>query len=334
MVKKKHINFLIFLGLAIVLLYFTFRNVDINHVREGFRNVNYWFILVSIIIGILSHCVRAYRWGILIEPIDKKPPFANLISAVFIGYLANTAFPRLGEVVKCGSITKSDGTRFDSLLGTVVIERAFDLLMTLLITILVFVIKIDVFGNFILNRILLPIHQKIISIRLIHAAIIIAIIVAIAAAAIYVIRNNTLGARFTSRLKSIMKGVADGLKSIIHTRKLPAFLISTVILWVCYWFMTWVLFYTTPITHELSIWDGLFIMIIGTFGMVMPVQGGFGAYHIIVAVALGIFGIAYNDGLIFAIISHELQTLLIIVGGIIAFAYQYYKQRKTLAHIV
>lgn len=328
--KKKHINFVIFLSLALVLLYFTFRNVDFEHVKQGFREVNYWWILVSVLIGIMSHCARAYRWGILIEPIDrtKKVPFSNILSAVFVGYLANTAFPRLGEVVKCGSITKSDGIRFDSLVGTVVVERAFDLLMTLIITLIVVVIKIDVFGRFILDRVLTPIHTKLLAIQPINAILLVLAIVAMVVLFVVVIKRNMLGDKFTTKLKSILNGVGDGLKSIVHTRKLPAFLISTIMLWLCYWFMTWVLFYSTPITQNLTIWDGLFIMIIGTYGMVMPVQGGFGAYHIIVAVALGIFGITYNDGLIFAIISHELQTLLIIVGGLVALIYQFAKQRE------
>lgn len=326
--KKKHLNFIIFFLLAVVLLYFAFRNVDFEHVKEGFREVKYGWIIVSALFGILSHCVRAIRWRILIEPIDKKLPFSNVLSAVFVGYLANTAFPRLGEVAKCGSITKSDGTRFDSLLGTVVVERAFDLLMTLFITILVVVLKFDVFGRFIVDRVLIPIRDKIVGIDLLSALVIVAILVALVAIAIYAIRRNALGENFSKKIKSVMHGVADGLKSITHTRKLPAFLVTTILLWICYWFMTWVLLYSTPITQELDILDGLFLMIIGTYGMVMPVQGGFGAYHIIVAVALGIYGISYDNGLVFAIISHESQTLLIIIGGLVALIYQYFKQRE------
>lgn len=330
MIKKKHVNFFIFLCLAIVLLYFAFRHVDFNHVREGFRNVNYWWIALSAIVGLFSHAVRSYRWGLLIEPISTKPPFSNIFSAVLIGYLANTAFPRLGEVVKCGSITKSDGVRFDSLLGTVVVERAFDLFMTLIITVLVFFAQIEVFGMFIKNSVLVPLHNKLLTIKLIHIFLIAGIFLLLIFLFIFLIKKRLLGARFNQKLKTILRGVGDGLKSIVRTRRLPAFLLSTLLLWTCYWLMTWLLFFSTPITGGLSMLDGLFIMIIGTYGMVMPVQGGFGSYHIIVAVALGIYGISYDNGLIFAIISHELQTLLIVVGGLLALVYQYFKQRKKL----
>jgi len=324
----KYINFTVFLSLAILLLYYAFRSVEFSHIVKGFRSVNYFWIVVAIIAGLIAHILRAIRWGILIEPLGKKVSLSNLFSAVMIGYLANVAFPRFGEVAKCGSIRKTDGVKFESLVGTVVVERAMDLLMLMISTFVVVAIKIDLFGGFIFNKIVLPLQNKALQIEGYQLIIILLVLLAFGLLFIYVVKSGLLGHKLSEKLKSMYRGVIDGLKSITKTHKLTQFLLLSVLIWVFYWMMTWILFYSTPITSSLTVWDALFIMVIGSYGMVVPVQGGFGAFHIITSVALGVFGIAYDDGLIFAIISHESQTLFLIIGGLVALAYIYIKQRK------
>lgn len=324
----KYINFTVFLALAILLLYYAFRSVDFNHIIKGFQSVNYFWIFVAIIAGLIAHILRAIRWGILIEPLGKKVALSNLFSAVMIGYLANVAFPRFGEVAKCGIIRKTDGVKFESLVGTVVVERAMDLVMLLVSTFVVIAIKIDLFGGFIYSKILLPIKNKALEIEGYQLIIILLILLAFGLLFIYVVKSGLLGHKLSEKLKSMYRGVIDGLKSITKTHKLTQFLILSVLIWVFYWMMTWILFYSTPITSDLTVWDALFVMAIGSYGMTVPVQGGFGAFHIMTAIALGIFGITYDDGLIFAIISHESQTLFLIIGGLVALAYIYIKQRK------
>ncbi len=324
----KYINFTIFLALAILLLYYAFRSVDFNHIAKGFRSVNYFLIFVAILVGFAAHVLRAIRWGVLIDPLGKKVPLSHLISAVLIGYLANVAFPRLGEVAKCGSIRKSDGVKFESLVGTVVVERAADLVMLIVFTLVVIAIKIDLFGGFIYSKIVLPLKSHALRIQAYQLIIVFAVIFAIGLLLVYTVRSGLLGHRISTKAKSLYSGVIDGLKSITRTHQLPKFILLSVLIWVFYWIMTWILFYSTPITSQLTAWDALFVMVIGSYGMTVPVQGGFGAFHIMTAIALGIFGITYNDGLLFAIISHESQTLFLIVGGLMAMAYLYIKQRK------
>ncbi|MGD9977113.1 MAG: lysylphosphatidylglycerol synthase transmembrane domain-containing protein [Bacteroidales bacterium] len=330
---SRAINFTIFFALAALLLYYAFRSVDYNHLAEGFRDVNYLWVGLSLLAALLAHIFRAIRWGILIEPLGKKPSFLNLLSAVMIGYFANIAFPRIGEVAKCGSIRKTDGIKFESLVGTVVVERAMDLLMLLISTIAVIAVNFEIFGGFIFNRILLPIKSKALQVHGYQLAILFAVTAAFLILFFYVVKSEMFGRRISTKIKSVYHGVIDGLKSITRTHRLPQFIIFSVLIWFFYWIMTWLLLFCTPITSGLNIWEGLFVMVIGSFGMTVPVQGGFGAFHIITAVALGIFGVTYDDGLIFAVVSHESQTLLLILGGLIAMAYLYVKYRVTASKI-
>ncbi len=325
--KSRWFSAFLFLTLAVILLYYAFGNVDIKHLSEGFKNVNYFWIAVSLAIALLAHALRALRWGYLIESLGSKPKFTNLFSAVMFGYLANLALPRFGEIAKCGSIRKVDNVRFDQLVGTVVVERAADLLMLLLFTIAIVLINLDKFGSYIYNRIVLPLHQKALHMEGYKLVITVTIALVFIFGMWLLLRTNFFGERLNGKIRNGVKGVLEGLKAIYHTPHMFGFILTSILIWLCYWLMTWTLFYSTPITADLHIWDALFIMVIGSYGMTVPVQGGFGAYHIIAASALGIYGITYEDGLIFAVISHESQTLLLIVIGLISMLYLFIKRK-------
>lgn len=265
------------------------------------------------------------------EPLGPNPSFGSLFAAVMFGYIANLALPRFGEVAKCGSISRVSRIRFDSLVGTVVVERAADLAMLLIATVIVVLIKIDSFGRYIYLNIVQPIEQKAIHIEGYKVVILLVMAVAFLLLIRFILKSDFLGEKLNGKIRSAVIGVIDGLKSIYHTPRVIQFALLSALIWVSYWLMTWALLNSTPITANLTCCDALFIMVIGSFGMTVPVQGGFGAYHIITASALGIFGITYENGLIFAIISHESQTLLLVNAGMVSMVYLYIKQRKPLA---
>lgn len=330
-VKSRLFNFAVFFSLAIVLLYYAFRSVDFTHIAQGFREVNYFWIAISLLIALIAHALRAIRWGYLMESLGHKPHFSNLFAAVMFGYLANLALPRFGEVAKCGSVSRVSRIRFESLVGTVVVERAADLAMLLIATVIVVLVKIDSFGQYIYTRIVQPIEQKAIHIEGYKIVILLVMAIAFLLLIRFMLKSDFLGEKLNGKIRSAVIGVIDGLKSIYRTPRVIQFALLSVLIWVSYWLMTWALLCSTPITSNLTGWDVLFIMVIGSYGMTVPVQGGFGAYHIITASALGIFGITYENGLIFAIISHESQTIMVVIAGIVSMVYLYIKQRKPLA---
>jgi hypothetical protein len=223
-------------------------------------------------------------------------------------------------------LKKTDNASFESLIGTVLVERASDLVMLLFCVVLVFFIKIDFFGEFLLNKIFKPIFFKASGFSFMSIIIIVSILLFIYLL-LHLIRKNVFGHKVKARVKSMYYGIVDGLKSVSRMNRRGLFIFYSFLIWSLYLLMTWLLVFSTKATSDLSFVDSLFVMVVGSFGMIVPVQGGFGAFHIITATGLGLFGISYEAGLVFATIAHESQTILLIVLGTISMAVLFIKKR-------
>ena len=310
------VRFLTFLSLALFLLYLAFRGIDLHRVWNELKHARYGWLLLTLPIGLLSHIFRAWRWNLLIEPLGYKPPLAHTFYAVMSGYLANLALPRLGEVVRCGSLTKTDKVPFDSLLGTVIAERVVDLLALLLLMIITFFIKIHFFGDFLYRQVFLPLTDRFTGL-LSHTLTLVIILLVLAAAVIllkiYWKKIRHIG--LVRKLRDFLVGILNGIRTIARMKQNGLFLLVTLLIWTMYFLTAWLVLFMLPETAGMSPVDGLFLLVVGSLGMVVPVQGGIGAYHWIVSSALTLYGVSRATGLAVATLAHESQTLLILVAG-------------------
>jgi len=234
-----------------------------------------------------------------------------------IGYLANFVFPRIGEITKCGSLSKSDKIPFDSLIGTMIVERSIDVITMILLVFIVFFAKINFFGDFLKTQIFNPVLEKFSDYLNSSSTIwIILGLFVLAIAALFLFFKKKL-ARLPLYLKirKIFNGVGSGLKTGFTMKRSGLFILFTVILWTLYFLMTWAVFYALSSTSHLKAIDALFILVVGSIGITVPVQGGIGAFHWIVSVGLTLYHIPKEDGLAFATLSHESQMVLILILG-------------------
>lgn len=313
----KVFNFFIFLAIGLTLLYFAFKGIDFDSLVKDLKNANYAWVALSLVFAFVAYLSRAYRWKLLIEPLNYNPSFKNVYHAVMVGYIANLAFPRIGEITRCGSLTKTDKIPIDSLIGTVIIERAIDMVVLLVLLFIIFIAKLESFGNFIKTNVFIPVYQKFINAVdfpfyywIIPVFIIVAIII------IYsYFKKRLKRVKVIHKFRKLLRGVFAGVKTVTKMRNRWAFLLHTVIIWVMYFLMTYVVVFAIPETKELTPIDGLFLLVIGGLGMAAPVQGGIGAFHWIIASGLTLYDIPKTEGLVFATIQHESQVFLVLVLG-------------------
>ncbi|MDR0660288.1 MAG: flippase-like domain-containing protein [Prevotellaceae bacterium] len=332
MQKKKVLNilrYLVFFAPTVVLMYFAFRNIEPQKLWDGIKSANLFWIVVAIAVSILAYIFRAARWQIIIEPLGHKPTFANTYNATMIGYLTNLALPRVGEITRCGVLANTEKLPFDKLIGTVVVERIFDLIILLLAVLSAVLIRVDVFGNFLFEKVWQPVNNGLNS-MLGHTTLLLIILlsVIVAVVLIYFFRDKLKNIGAVKKVKSLGKGFAEGIKSGIRMKHRWMFLLYSLLITLCYWMMSYTIMLAIPETAGLTIIDALFLYVLGGLGWVVPAQGGFGSFHLIVAMGLGLYGIAFEQGIVFATISHESQVLFMLILGFISLACVSYKLRK------
>lgn len=314
---KKALKYLAFLLLAGILLHFSFKGVKWSDFISGLQSCNWWWIAASMAIGILGFLFRALRWRILLHAINKDVTLGETFNGINIGYITNFIFPRAGEVARCGVIANTRKVSFEKSLGTVVLERSLDMVCLLLWMFLLLLFTWGEFGSFIKGEILQPLQGKFSSLVL-PLSILCAVAVA-GCAALWIFRKRLMEIKIVGRIMQVIKGLLEGVFSAFRMEEKWMFFLYTLLIWLTYWLTSLTTIYAFPQVGHLNGIDALFLMIIGGFGWVVPVQGGLGAYHFIVSLALAkVYGIAQATGVVFATISHEAQALVMILCGAVS----------------
>jgi uncharacterized protein (TIRG00374 family) len=324
------LKFLVFFAVGLVLLWFAFRSVNFTKLWGELREADYSWLLLSVFFGLLAFISRARRWVLLVNPLGFKPSTRNAFYALMTGYLANLALPRIGEITRCVALGKKEKIPVDQLIGTVVIERTVDFLSLLVIMIILIFTSGEQIGLFLKESILMPIQQKVFSIfgnTWVLWAILFSLGV-ITLALIIRYKKRLRQIRFFSKIFDVARGIINGLKTITNLKRKWEFIFHTIFIWINYALMTWVVVFSLPSTSHLTFANSIFILVIGGLAMSAPVQSGLGAFHYIVSRGLLVVnGIPLEDGLAYALLTHESQLILVAIIGTISFFIMFRKER-------
>ena len=316
---------LTFLFVGVGLLYLAFKGNDLSLLIEDLKNARYGWVMLSMTLGIVAFISRAIRWRILLSPMGYHPRITTSVYSIIIGYLANLALPRIGEITRCTVMSQAENIPVDKLFGTVILERIIDMFLLMSATTIVILLKVDLFGGFFLN--LLTSNSEKFPDLFMYLSVLTGIGV-IFLAILYFMRQQLLRLTFVRKIREFFLGLKEGLVSVRKINNKGGFFFHTFLIWFCYYLMTWVVFYAIEDTAVLGWIDAMFILVVGGFGMAAPVQGGIGAYHLIVSMGLGVLGIAQGPALSYATIVHASQTLVVLVTGLISMILLYLSKKK------
>ena len=313
---KNIVKYVLSLSVAAILMYFCFRGVNWSEFVTSLAGCRWWWVGASIVVGVLSNWFRSERWREILLPVDGHTGHLTTFNAVNIGYLANFVFPRIGEFVRCGVISKDSKegkASYDRVLGTVVTERSLDMIVMLLILFVFLAFKWNEFGAFFVDRMWVPLSRRLnFSLWWVVAAVL-----ALAGAGIYLIIHYRRRNAFAGKLWGFCRGLWDGVVSCFRMQGWWKFLSYTVLIWLMYFLMSYTSLRAVPLLDGFTAVDAMFLMLAGSLGWVVPVPGGFGAFHYIVALALStVYNLPFELGIIFATVSHESQSLMMAVTGL------------------
>jgi hypothetical protein len=314
------LRFSFFLSIGIFFIWLFMRNLDAGQKKEifeSFRQANYAWIVFAFVLGLLSHLFRTLRWKILLEPMGYRPGTGNVFMAVMIGYLANLALPRLGEVSRCGILTRYEKIPFNKSFGTVITERVIDLFSFILLFLLLILTQTGKIHAYIEQKIYTPLQDKF-NLDLIGGSYLTWALVILAAGGLisfWIIRRKFRTTAVYKKVYNLLAGLLEGIRSLTRIKKPFLFVLYTFMIWLLYLLMAYVVFFSLPETSHLRLDAGLAVLVFGSIG-IMIVQGGIGIYPAIAAETLFLWDVAETKGYAMGWLIWSSQTLLIILLGI------------------
>jgi uncharacterized protein (TIRG00374 family) len=325
------VQYIFFLGVGIFLLWLTLRKSDLNAIARDLAGAKFIFLIPATLMIILSHFIRALRWKILIEPLGYRPSTINSFLAVLVGYWANLAAPRLGEVLKCTILARYEKVPADRLVGTIVAERAIDVCCLVVIMLITVFSQYQLVGKFSAEIFRKFFSSQAGSLSLVKVGAVIIIVIAFVIFFIWMFKRLS-HLPIVSKTKNIFLGVWEGLISIRYIRNKGLFIVHSVLIWSLYLLSTYMGFFAMQDMAKFGIRGALSALTFGSFGMIIPSPGGIGSFQYAVQQVMMLYGVTPEKGLSLGMLIWVAQTSIVILFGTIAFVLlPVINKRKTAA---
>jgi uncharacterized protein (TIRG00374 family) len=330
----KILKYIASLGFAFGIIYLLFKNQDPIKLVEEIRKVDSKWVALSMIFGGWAYVSRGLRWIVLIDALGYTSTKLNSVAAVSVGYFTNMFIPRAGEISRCTSLNQTEEIPVDKLFGTIIIERVIDFVFLFSLIFLTVILK---FNDILKFYTTLQTQQT--ESTGSYKLLILLLIALIFGALFFLLKKWLKNSKLYEKVLVFIEGLKEGFKSIKNMKRKSAFWFHSFSIWIMYFLMTYVCFFCMQETSHLSAGDGLFLLVLGGIGMVIPTPGGIGSYHAIVMIGLSVLGVGTvylgkggdptNPALIFPTVVHVAQTLVAIIMGLIGLLILFLSKKKS-----
>lgn len=314
--NKKLFRILLFLVVGILIFIYIYKDLQFSKIEEALKTLDYKWIVLSGVFGLLSHFIRALRWNLLIEPLSHKPGLINTYLAVLVLYLFNILIPRGGEVARCTVISRYEKISFTKLFGTVVSERLADLVTFFLIVFVLLLWDVSYFRQLLQNNPNLASGLEEFSRS---GVVLLLTAVALVIIGVVVFRRSSSDNKYRNVVAKIFSHFREGLQTIRNSNNKSLFAIYTLLIIVLWLMMLYVVFFAYEPTSHLSFRVAVITFALSSFAFLLPIQAGLGAWHFIVIQSLLLFGIDVDHGSVFALVAHTFTNLIFLAAGTLAF---------------
>ncbi|MDR1847896.1 MAG: flippase-like domain-containing protein [Bacteroidales bacterium] len=296
---------------------------EIDEMFFSVRKANYFWAVVAFVISVLSCYVRALRWRQMLKPMGYgKVSIHKAFLAIMSGYLTNLAVPRLGEVMRCAMLRKSDGVPVEKSLGSVITERAIDLILFVFIFLIAVLMEFNVVNNYLKSSIDRSIFDKIKLLATVGVGICVIVIVLV-----LFVRRKFGNNKLYIRLRNLFAGFRQGILSILHLEKPLLFVFYSLTIWLLWIAGTYAIFRCFEASSVLGFDVSVVVTALSAIGpMITP--GGIGLYPAIFAQTLLVYGVIRPIGYAAGWLSWLVSQLASVVFGLAGFVYFSQNQKK------
>lgn len=322
---KKHITnilkFLFFLSIGIFLVWLAVKDKtenELTNIKLALQQADYFWIVLSICVAGLSHYFRAVRWKILLEPLGHKPSIKNIFFSVLVGYLANLALPRVGEMTRCGILTRYEKIPFVEGFGTVIAERALDVVCVIIIFFIMLGLEFTRIYGIADDLIFSRVSVKLEALMQKQLFLIIASSFLLLTIAFFMNFRKKIQNLMSGKVRSFLKGLWEGLMSVKNVNRPISFIIYTVLIWLMYILQVFVCYFAFEELAGLSFSSAIVIMVFGSLAVIF-VPGGTGVYQLIlIQILTTVYFISQPASFAFAWSVWTSQIFFILFAGLLS----------------
>ena len=312
---KDILKFILSFLLAVALVWIAFRRVDWKAFLDGLRLTRWGYVIPFLVASVVAIFLRTLRWRDLLRSSGQSVRWLTVWDAYNVGNVANVALPGSGEFIRCGYVVGKSA--YGDALGTVVMERVWDFVAIVVIIILALVLDRAKFGPFFVEQVWTPLSEGL-NFSLWWLVVLLVVIIGLFIWAVFRFRDRN---RLCRKVADALASVGRGFSSFIRMERKGLFLLYTFGIWLMYLLMCFCILKALPELSYLGLEDALFFTAVGNIAAVIPLPGGIGAYHYLVALSVSsIYGGSWETGLLFATLQHELHSVLLLVLGVFSYA--------------
>ncbi|MEM9916661.1 MAG: lysylphosphatidylglycerol synthase transmembrane domain-containing protein [Bacteroidota bacterium] len=335
--KKPLINvlkFLLFLSIGLGILYLVFQGENAKFLKQceakgipagecslidkiigDFKGVNYLWILLVFLAFAISNVSRSIRWRMLLRPMGYNPRLINAFFSIMIAYFANLGLPRIGEVIRAGTIAQYEKIPVEKAMGTIVVGRIVDLISMLVVVMLAFLLEFDTLWGYVSENFS---AEGFLNFRLFG------ILAVLGIGGFFLwrfLKDRFKNTAIYQKIANILNGFVEGIQTIRKLDNPGLFILHSINIWVMYYLMSYLCFFAFEPTSHLGPVTGLVVFVFGALGILIPTPGGMGSYQYLVKHALEFYGVSGDDAFSFAnILFFSVNIGCNILIGLIALA--------------
>jgi glycosyltransferase 2 family protein len=328
---KSALKYLISAGLTVLFLYFAFKGTDFESLWQIMTHANYWWALSSLPALLISHMLRAWRWEYFLRPVKPGLKYRNLFSATMIGYMLNNLFSRLGEIGRPYAIWKQEGVSRSAALGTVFIERIFDIL-----SFMVVVALIPLVYSGPLTQVFPWLEQTGIWLTIISLLFMGLFVFLMVRRDIVVRMLNAITRHLSPKRAKLVEHIThsflDGFLFLKEPKHYFMIILLSILVWVFYILMVYLPFYAFDMTakYGLDMGTALVVQAISNIGFILPTPGGTGSYHYFVIQTLTkLYGVNEEVARSYATLTHAIG----FIGTTLVGFYYFFKDKIHLGEM-
>lgn len=325
---KLAIKYLILLAIGFGVLYLAFKDQDLEKIWTEIKQANLYWVCISASCVLIANILRALRWRMLYQSINYNIGFWATFHALIIGYLANLALPRFGEIARCSVLLRTNKIPLSPSIGTVVTERLIDVAILLLMAILILIFQYNLVFDFLYQIIYISLIEKL---QTLNYYILSAVCFFLIIGGFFTI--TYLKSKINKKFLRIFIGLRQGFNSVTQVKSKTLFITYTIWIWIFYLLSMYFCFFSIAPTRNLGFSAAFTALVFSSFAMIAPVQGGIGIFHWMVAKALVLYSIPFNEGLTYATIIHSAQVLITLLLGTLSLTTVLTKKRNDNVNI-